>query len=183
MQMPIYKIKNSKKEGLQKYCVRINYVDDSGAYKQLNRIAYGIEIAKDLERQLEHEIKIQQEMPIKKMTVKQLFDEYIAIKKYEVRETTLEKINQTFKLYILPMLENVRIDKLSVKVLQEWKLSIEKRKLSIVTKKNIYSELRTMLNYAVKMEHIPKHNLFKVRQFQRQLCFQKRNEFLHSRRI
>ena len=90
--MPIYKVRNSKKEGLQKYCVRINYIDDSGAYKQLNRIAYGIEIAKDLERQLEYDIKTQQEMPIKKMTVRQLFDEYISMKKYEVRETTFSEI-------------------------------------------------------------------------------------------
>ena len=48
-EMPIYKIGKTKKEGLQKYCVRINYVSDTGEYKQITRTAYGIDFAKDLE--------------------------------------------------------------------------------------------------------------------------------------
>ena len=165
--MPIYKVGNIKKDGLQKYHVRINYVADNGQKKQLTRIAYGLDVAKELERQLENEIKVQHEMPEKKITVKQLYDEYMEMKQYEVREITLYRCKNTFKLYILPVLENIRIDKLSTKVLQDWKLSVEKKKLSVRTKNNIYSELRTMLNYAVKMEYIPKHQLSKVRKFQR----------------
>ena len=162
--MPIYKVKNEKKEGLQKYSVRINYVSNTGEYKQITRTAFGIDVAKDLERRIEHEIKEEQEMPVKKMTVKQLYDEYIKVKKYEVRETSIEKTKRMFKEYILPIIENVRIDKLSVKVLQDWKISIEERKISLRTKNNIYCELRTMLNYAVRIEYIPKHQLSKVRQ-------------------
>ena len=60
------------------------------------------------------------------MTVKQLFDEYISVKKYEIREITLEKSSRIIKRYILPILKNVRIDKLSTRVLQGWKLSMEK---------------------------------------------------------
>ena len=66
-------------------------------------------------------------MPIKKMTVKQLFDEYISVKKYEVREITLEKSSRIIKRYILPILKDVKIDKLSTKTLQDWKISMEKR--------------------------------------------------------
>ena len=179
--MPIYKVKNSKKEGLQKYCVRINYVDDSGAYKQMNRIAYGIEQAKDLERQLEYDIKTQQEMPAKKYTVGQLFEEYMAV--YEVRESTKYKAENIFNNYILPTLENVRIDKLSVSVLQDWKVSVEKRKLALKTRKNIFGELRALLNYAVRVEYLQKNPLSKIRQLQGCLSIQKRNELLHSRRI
>ena len=162
-EMPIYKIGNIKKDGLQKYNVRINYVSDTGAYKQITRTAYGVDVAKDLERRLEHEIKTQQEMPIKKMTVKQLYTEYILIKKGEIRETTIIRMKGVLNRHILRFLESVRIDKLSVNVLQEWKTSIGKKKLALKTKRNIFGELRTMLNYAVKMEHIPKHQLSKVR--------------------
>jgi len=161
--MPIYKAGNAKKEGLQKYYVRINYVTDSGEYKQITRTTYGIDVAKGLERQLEYEIKEQQETPIKKMTVRQLYDEYVSVKKYEVREITAYKLKKVFEYCILPILENVHIDKLSIKILQEWKISIEERGWALSTKKNIYGELRTMLNYAVKMEYLPKHNLSKVR--------------------
>jgi len=161
--MPIYKTGHMKKEGLQKYSVRINYVADSGEYKQISRTAYGIDRSKILERELEYEIKIKKETPIKRMTVRQLFEEYISIKKYEVRETTLDKSKRILEYYILPVLENAGIDKLSIKVLQDWKIFIEKRRLSLTTKRNVFTELRTMLNYAVRMEYIPKHQLSKVR--------------------
>ena len=125
--MPIYKVENTKKDGLQKYYVRINYVTDNGQKRQITRSVYGIDVAKNLEKQLENEIKVQQEMPIKKMTVKQLFDEYISVKKYEVREITLEKSSRIIKRYILQILKDVKIDKLSTKTLQDWKISMEKR--------------------------------------------------------
>lgn len=67
--MPIYKVGNTKKDGLQKYHVRINYVADNGQKKQITRSVYGIDVAKDLERRLENEIKVQHETPIKKMTI------------------------------------------------------------------------------------------------------------------
>lgn len=72
------------------------------------------------------------------MTVQQLFDEYIPVKKYEVREIILEKSSRIIKRYILPVLKNVRIDKLSTRVLQDWKLFMEKRNLVLTTKGCIY---------------------------------------------
>ena len=165
IKMPIYKVGNIKKDGLQKYHVHINYVADNGQKKQITRSVYGIDVAKNLERRLENEIKVQHEMPTKKMTVKQLYDEYIAVKKYEVREITLYRSDNMIKRQILPILEDVRIDKLTTQVLQDWKLSMEERNLTLATKRNVFTELRTMLNYVVRMEYIPKHQLSKVRKF------------------
>lgn len=45
--------------------------------------------------------------------------------------------------------------KLGVKEFQQWKLEIGNLGLSLITRQNIYGELRAMLNYAVKMEYIP----------------------------
>lgn len=45
-----------------------------------------------------------------------IFDEYISVKKYEVREITLEKSNRIIKLYILHILKDVPIDKLSTRL-------------------------------------------------------------------
>lgn len=163
--MPIYKVGNIKKDGLQKYHVRINYISEDGKKKQITRSVYGIDNAKSLERQLENEIKIKHQMPIKKMTLKQLYNEYVEVKKYEVREITLYRSSNRIKRYILPILQDVRIDKLSTKILQDWKVSMEERNLSLTTKKNAYAELRAMLNYAVRMEYITKHQLSKVRKF------------------
>ena len=160
--MPIYKVGNIKKDGLQKYHVRINYVADNGKKKQITRSVYGIDVAKDLERRLENEIKVQHEMPTKKMTVKQLYDEYIAVKKYEVREITLYRSDNMIKRYILPILEDVRIDKLTTQVLQDWKLYtktsiiksteilkthwLPKQKLIFIRQKNLKSTLKQQKN-------------------------------------
>ena len=54
--MPIYPVKETKngrernvtKNGRQKYLVRLNYSDQFGKPKQLTRVAYGAEEAKQL---------------------------------------------------------------------------------------------------------------------------------------
>ncbi len=162
--MPIYKT-GGKKEGLQKYNVRINYISENGQAKQLTRVAYGLDAAKDLERRLLHDLKNGGENSVRKMTLRQLFDEYAAVKKYEVRQITYDKTVSTFNYYIFPTLADVYIDKLSAKILQGWKISLEERDLALKTKKNVYSELRTMFNYAVRMEYLPKSPLVKVGNF------------------
>ena len=162
--MPIYKA-DGKKDGLQKYNVRVNYISDNGKPKQLTRTAYGSEAAKDLERRLISEIKDKGENPAKKMTVQQLFDKYAEAKQYEVRESTLDKARRNYAVYVQPTLANVRIDKLTVALLQDWKLSIEQRDLAVKTKKSAYNILRSILNYAVRLEYLPKNPLPKVGNF------------------
>ena len=85
--MPIYKM-DGKKDGLQRYHVCINYTDDTGEKRQLNKIAYSPTEAAALERQLLLDLEEEYSSPI---TLQQLADEYIGVKKNEVRETTAEK--------------------------------------------------------------------------------------------
>lgn len=160
--MPIYKM-NGKKDGKQKYRVRINYVDNLGKSHQIDRVTYGSEEAKQLERELNYKIK--QEKPAAKLTVQALYNEYVKAKKFEVRESTLDKTKNILIHHILPELSETKIDKLSVTVLEEWKRYIENKNLSIRMRKNVYSEFRAMLNYAVKMEYIQKNPLLKVGNF------------------
>ena len=162
--MPIYKT-TGKKDGLQKYNVRINYVDNLGKSKQLTRIAYGSEAAKDLERQLTISIKAGDEIAIQSMTVHQLFEKHFNAKKYEIRESTLDKQMRNYGLYIRPIMENVRVDKLSISVLMDWKRYVDEKGLAISTKKTAYSLFRATLNFAVKMEFIERNPLLKAGNF------------------
>lgn len=178
--MPIYKMtdkngKNIKKDGLQKYRVRINYTDNFGKPKQIDRVAYGSEQAKQLEMELINSTK--KEQPAQRMTVQQLYDEYIRAKTHEVRETTLDKSKTVLGLHVLPILKDYKIDKLTIPVLEDWKRQIEDKGLSIRTRKNIYSEFRTILNYAVKMEYIQKNPLLKVGNFKAPLELKKEMQF------
>lgn len=165
--MPIYKM-DGKKDGKQKYRVRINYVDNTGKSRQIDRVAYGKEEAKDLERQLTLNLR---EETAPKLTLQQLYEEYIEVKRREVRESTLTQKQITAEKYILPLCGNLRIDKLTTRSLQSWKSSMEEvvtRKgepLSITYKKSVFAEFIEILNYAVKMEYIEKNPLSIVGNF------------------
>lgn len=175
--VPIYKVGNIKKDGLQKYNVRINYMSDSGKPKQLTRTAYGLDAAKTLERELQQEIETGGNLQSRKMTVKQLYNSFMEMRKYEVRDSSYDKTERVYKLHILPILSDVRIDALSATILQKWKLSVEEKGLTLKTRQNIFSELRTMFNYAVRMEYISKNPLFKVGNFKGSVAIKKDIDF------
>lgn len=167
--MPIYKM-DGKKDGLQKYRVRINFTDSSGKSKQIDRVAYGKEVAKEFERQLMHNLSNE---TLKRITLQELYDEYIAVKKFEVRENSMRTITGRLELYVLPKFKDYKLNKITSSELQKWKQYIEtctqakkpKEKLSSSMKKNIFGEFRALMNYAVKMEYIPKNPLTVVGNF------------------
>lgn len=190
--MPIYKMKGKNKQGLQKYRVCVNYTDAEGKGRSLNRVAYGKENAKELERKLDDEVKSGAFKGV--TTVQQLYDEYIRVKQYEVRETTLEKSKQMLSGYVLPVLKNYRLKKITMKVLQDWKTGIEEYKtdsgqhLSIGYKKKIFATFKAMFNYALKMKYIQENLLISLGNFKdpyattKDIDFYTSDEFLRFRR-
>ena len=176
--MPIYKMQG-KKDGVQKYRVRINYTDHSGKPRQLDRVAYGAAEAKALEAHLLSTL----DNGDGKMTVGALFEEYKAVKKNQVRETTLLKSTGHISRHVLPELGIVKLQQLDGKTLQRWKHYIEDKRLSIVTKKNIYRDFAAMLNYAVRMEYLTRNPLIIVGNFKdaydapKELCYYTHDQF------
>lgn len=162
--MPVYKMPGSK-DGKQKYRVRINYTDKSGKQHQLDRVAYGSTEAKMLESQLLREYGKGGDAANARMTVQELYDAYMAAKKHEVRATTYDKTRRNLKRYVLPILGNHRLDRLNAAALQNWKQNIAGAGLTVTTQQNQYTELRTMLNFAVKMEYLPRNPLISVGNF------------------
>jgi integrase len=161
--MPIYKVPGKRKDGLQKYKVRINYTDDFGENRQLDRIAYGYELAKELERKLNYEIK--QKTVVQKVNILALFEEYCEVHKHEVRETTLNKLTSGISNHILPMLANVKLDNLTMSILQKWKSTIEQEGLALKTRQNIFGNFRALLNFAVKMGYMTTNPLSRLGNF------------------
>ena len=91
-----------------------------------------------------------------RMTVQQLYDEYILAKENEVRYSSLVKIKNCITKGVLPTLSDKQIAKLTVKQMQEWKNETAKIGFAQTTLRNYYGEFRQMLNYAVKMGNIRK---------------------------
>lgn len=156
--MPINKI-DKKKNGLQGYRVRINYTDMNGNPRQVERTAYGLAEANLLEQQLNAEYKDKKEVSKSKMTVSQLIEEYVKYHKIEVKTSSLDSITKTLRLRVQPYLGECRLDKLTQPRLADWKITISNQDLSDSTKKNAYSIFVALLNFAVKMQYIPKNPL------------------------
>ncbi len=174
--MPIYKTGKKNKDGVTQYRVTYNYTDNNGKYKQKTKCVYGLAEAKSAEMQLK--ICANDSTVDSKMTVKQLYEEYIAYKKSEVRTTSLEKTKSILNREILPIFATEKITKLNLPMLQKWKNDVSQKNLSIVTKKNIYGEFRALLNYAVRMEYMPKNPLVTIGNF-KEVYFEKPQDRLH----
>lgn len=180
--MPIYKMEG-KKDGLQKYRVRINRTDANGKASPVERVVYGFEAAKAVESELLREIG---SASTSKMTISDLFDDYINNKKCDIRETTSEKSIRNLRLYVLSSLKDVKLDKINKQLMQGWKTELSgkqsektKKKLSLRTRQNIFSEFRALLNYAVQMDYISKNPLVSVGNFKDVYDFQKAEEKLN----
>ncbi len=162
--MPIYKTKN-KKDGKQGYRVCINYTDKYGKAHRIERAAYGLTEAKELERQLLEEYAGAQKSQTAKITVEDLLAKFTAAREHEVRATTVDKTKRIMDRYILPYVGQTRLDRLNADNLQEWKNTLAASGLAVRTLKNIYSEFRTLLNYGVKMELMARNPLTIVGNF------------------
>ena len=174
--MPCYKVedKNGKlvknKDGLQKYRVFVNYTcDKTGKQKRKTQIVYGSEESKTVERELERQVRESKNKKVqakKKMTVDDLFEEYMISKKRSTRESTKESNRRDYRLHIEPMLADVYIDKITVQMMQKWKTYIEeKEELSLRSRQHAYGALRAMLNWGIKMEYIETNHLTKLGTF------------------
>lgn len=174
--MPLTKT-GKKKDGLMQYRVRINYTDNLGKPHQVERTAYGLEEAKQLETALMSEYK--DKRTAVKLTVKELCDEYAEYHKHETRRTSHESTMKILRLRVLPYLADYRIDKLTQPVLADWKNKIAAENFVISTKKNAYAKFSALLNYAVKMDYIPKNPLTVLGNFKDPEQIDKPAEVLH----
>ena len=160
--MPIYKM-DGKRDGKQKYRVRINYMDNAGKARQMDRVTYGSDEAKILELKLLQEIR--HETPAKRVTLRELFKEYCDVRKNEVRETTMDKSKRIIEYHIMPELGDIKLSKLDSRVITQWKLSMEGKVISLSTRQSAIAAFRALLNYAVKMDYLARNPLVKVGNF------------------
>lgn len=174
--MPITKT-GKKKDGLQQYRVRINYTDSLGKAHQVERTAYGMEEAKQLEIALITEYK--DKHTATRLTVSKLYTEYIAYHSHETRRTSHETTIGILKLRVLPYFSECRLDKLSQPMLADWKNKIAAENISLLTKKGAYAKFTAMLNYAVKMGYIAKNPLTVLGNFKDAEQIDKPCETLH----
>lgn len=154
---------DKKKNGLQGYRVRIRYTTPTGEVKQIERTAYGKAEAQAVEAQLINDMRVGDLR--EKVTVQDLYDKYMQVKKHSVRESSYDRSRRILERDILPTLGEIRLDKLTPVVLQSWKAEIAARDTSLNTKKGQYKELNAMLNFATKQGYLRSNPLLLVGPF------------------
>lgn len=182
--MPLIKVKKDgkivkDKNGRQAYRVRVNFVDINGKKRQVERMAYGLAEATLLEQQLVTEYKEKKQVAVSRMTVQQLCDEYEKYHAMETRKSTHNSAMKTLSLRVLPILGSCQLSKLTQPVLTKWKLEVDKQDISLGTKQNAYKALSALLNFAVKMEFLPKNPLTSIGNFRDANTIDKLADTLH----
>lgn len=163
--MAIYKL-NKMRGNSRGYRVRVSYQDMNGNFKQVERVVYGLAEAQMTEKQLIIDYKEKKEELTKsKMTVRELYDEYMNYHETETRKTSHVSTATKLKKRVLPYLGDCRLDKLTQQKLANWKIEISKQDLSLTTKKNGYAAFSALLNYAAKMGYISKNPLLALGTF------------------
>ncbi len=132
--------------------------------------------AEIVERQLEMEFKNKKQVKSSKITVEELFLMYAEYHATETRKTSHYAVMKRLKLWVLPYFQDKRLDKLSQQDFAEWKVKINGTNLSIASKQNVYCAFVAMLNYAVKLEMIPKNGLAVLGNFKDSSIPDKTNE-------
>lgn len=94
------------------------------------------------------------------ITVLELYEEYMRAKKHEVRASIFANSEKFLRLYVIPIVGCSKINKLTNSVLQDWKNQLNSSHLSTTSKKHVYAEFRTLLNYAIKMTYLEKNLCF-----------------------
>ena len=157
--MPIYKL-DKKKDGLQGYKIVVSYTFN-GEHKQKSKTVYGLTEA----RRAESELIAQSKAPQSRMTVRELSDRFLAVKKLDVKEKTLVNYESILSTAILPIIGEVKLDALTVQTLEAWKLEIDNKPYTHGTKEEARRVLSTLFNYAVTADYIPSNPIKKIKPF------------------
>lgn len=175
--MPITACKDSsgkpiKKDGLQKYRVRVNYAalspDGTTAYKSIERTAYGKSAASALEQELTAEAQKLSHAPAEvPKTFRALTEEYLSrmIRGKEIRETSAAKKSSIQNNHLLPFLGDTPLDRLTPTVLMSWQDYINDKGLGLTMRQHTYDELRAILNYAVRAGYLPSNPIKSIQNF------------------
>lgn len=146
--MPVYKNDNGKG-----YKVRINYTDEYGRHRSITR---SNEKTKSLKGAKEYEAELIKEMSnslgsglTDKMTFEELCNDYMKVKSIDLKKNTIRKTEQAIRLFLIPFFGKMKVEKVSIKHINEWKLSISNKGYKVQYLNSILACLKKILNYGV----------------------------------
>lgn len=86
--------------------------------------------------------------PVKEITFGEMFYKYMEFRKNEIKETTYRNWIQRFEKHALPMLSDIPISKLNLRLFEEWRQAMIKKNLSDSYMNDILNPMKATLRYA-----------------------------------
>lgn len=154
--MPVYK---DKKSG--KWYYEFSYQTITGETRR--RKKRGFELKKDAkDAEALEKIKLK-DAPPSSMTFGQLYEIYLEAKHHEWLPGSEKKVREHIDLHVLPVFRDMRIDEITTKQIEDWKLKMyrKERKTSKGTQQyslamlsNIRSDFSAIYNYAINHQMV-----------------------------
>ena len=91
------------------------------------------------------EYKVEEGNAPSNLTLEQFYNEYLRDLSSEIRASSMAKKKSRLENHVIPALGQIRLSKLTVPVLQNWKNEISEKDMMLSTKRGIYTEFNAML--------------------------------------
>lgn len=88
------------------------------------------------------------------MLINELYKEYIIECESDCKKSTIDRYDYVYKKYISPYFGKKEIEEITVRDISLWKISINSTTLSFQSKKKIYTNFSSLLNYAYRVYNI-----------------------------
>jgi integrase len=151
MVMPIRKANNNT------YSVDLSLGVDRSSGKRIRRTKRGFLSLKEAKEYETNQLSLfyQRKRVISSQTIQEITSEYMGLCQHQLKRTSLDKKERTFRLHILPRLGNIRIDQFDKKDALAFKQYLMNKTFSDSYKKEVFMELSALMNHCVKYDYIP----------------------------
>ena len=151
--MPIRKTQNGT------YTVDLSLGTDRLTGNRIRRTKRGFLTLKEAKEYETNQLSLfyQRKRGISSQTIEEITHEYMEFCRHQLKRTSLDKKERTFRLHILPVLGKTRIDQFNKKDALAFKQYLMKKTFSDTYKKGIFTELSALMNHCVKYDYIT-HN-------------------------
>jgi integrase len=149
--MPIKKEKNGK------FKVDLSMGYNKATQKRVRKTKRGFLSFKEAKEYETNQLSLfyQRKRGISSQTIREITNEYMEFCRHQLKRTSLDKKERTFRLHILPILGDIRIDQFDKKDALAFKQYLMNKTFSDSYKKEVFMELSALMNHCVKYDYIP----------------------------
>jgi len=146
-----------KKERNGSYTVDLSFGNDIATGNRIRKTKRGFLTLKEAKEYETNQLNLfyQRKRGYSSQTIQEITNEYLELCRHQLKRTSLDKKERTFRLHILPKLGKHRIDQFDKKDALAFKQYLIKKSFSESYKREVFMELSALMNHCVKYDYLP----------------------------